>query len=113
MEECTIELIKIIFKNYKEYTPLKKATEQLLTLIKNETIEKIIKIINDTILYCFNHKQKNSFYLLEQKIAGNRNRNFCRVNQISNKDLNKTISTPSTPFIRCAMKRFLFSSRYR
>ena len=105
MEECTIELIKIIFKNYKEYTPLKKATEQLLTLIKNETIEKIIKIINDTILYCFNHKQKNSFYLLEQKITGNRNRSFCRVNQISKKDLNKTISTPSTPFIRCAMKK--------
>ena len=105
MEECTIELIKIIFKNYKEYTPLKKATEQLLTLIKNETIEKIIKIINDTILYCFNHKQKNSFYLLEQKITGNRNRSFCRLNQISKNDLNKTISTPSTPFIRCAMKK--------
>ena len=67
MEECTIELIKIIFKNYKEYTPLKKATEQLLTLIKNETIEKIIKIINDTILYCFNHKQKIVFIYQNKK----------------------------------------------
>ena len=46
MEECTIELIKIIFKNYKEYTPLKKATEQLLTLIKNETIEYTVNCSN-------------------------------------------------------------------
>ena len=76
MEECCIELIKTIFKNYKEYFPLKKATEQLLSIINNESIIKIINIVNDTILYCFNHKQKNSFYLLDQKIPGNRNKSL-------------------------------------
>ena len=102
MEECCNDLIKIIFKNFKEYSPLKKATEQLLSFVKKEPIEKIINIINDTILYCFNHKQKNSFFLLEQKITGNRNKSFY---QIPGKELNKTISAPTTPFIRCAMKK--------
>ena len=105
MEKCCSEMIKLIFKNYKEYSPLKKAIEQLLIMAKNETLEKIIKIINDTILYCFNHKQKNSFYLLDKKIPGNRKKNIYKLNQLSNKDLNKTISTPTTPFIRSAMKK--------
>ena len=104
MEECCSELTRIIFKNYKEYTPLKKAIEQLLSLAKNETMEKIINRINDTILYCFNHKQKNSFYLLEQKI-GNRKKSSYRLNQLSDKDINKSISTPTTPFIRSTMKK--------
>ena len=104
MEECCSELNRIIFKNYKEYTPLKKAIEQLLSLAKNETMEKIINRINDTILYCFNHKQKNSFYLLEQKI-GNRKKSSYRLNQLSDKDINKSISTPTTPFIRSTMKK--------
>jgi Dullard-like phosphatase family protein len=105
MEECCIELIKIIFKNYKVYSPLKKATEQLLGIIKNESIKKIISVVNNTILYCFNHKQKNSFYLLDQKIPVNRNKSLYKLNQSPEKDLNKPISTPTTPFIRCAMKK--------
>ena len=105
MEECCSELIKLIFKNHKEYSPLKKAMEQLLILAKNVPLEKIIKIINDTILYCFNHKQKNSFYLLDKKLPDNRKKSIYKLNQLSNKDLNKTISTPTTPFIRSAMKK--------
>ena len=105
MDECCSELIKLIFKNYKEYSPLKKAIEQLLILAKNETLEKLIKTINDTILYCFNHKQKNSFFLLDKKITGNRKKDIYKLNQLSNKDLNKIISTPTTPFIRSAMKK--------
>ena len=105
MEECCLQLIKLIFKNYKAYSPLKKAIEQLLSFAKNESLEKMINIINDTILYCFNHKQKNSFFLLDKKITGNKNKNYFRLNQISNKELNKSISTPTTPFIRCAMKK--------
>ena len=105
MEEYCRELINLIFKNYKEYSPLKKATEQLLIMAKKETIEKLINTINDTILYCFNHKQKNSFFLLDNRITGNKNKSFYKLNQLSNKDLNKSISTPTTPFIRCAMKK--------
>ena len=105
MEECCDKLIKLIFKNYKEYSPLRKATEQLLNIAKKESLEKIIYIINETILYCFNHKQKSSFYLLDQKFTGKGYKNFHKSNQLSGKDLNKSISTPSTPFIRSEMKK--------
>ena len=105
LEECCDKLIKLIFKNFKEYSPLKKATEQLLNIAKKESLEKLIYIINETILYCFNHKQKSSFYLLDQKFTGNRNKNFHKSNQLSGKELNKSISTPSTPFIRSEMKK--------
>ena len=104
MEGCCSDLVELIFKNYKEYTPLKKATEQLLSLAKTEILEKIINIINDTILYCFNHKQKNSFYLLDQKIS-NRKKSSNKLNQISYKDINKSISTPTIPFIRSSMRK--------
>ena len=101
MEECCLELINLIFRNYKIYSPLKKATEQLISFAKNESLDKVINIINDTILYCFNHKQKNSFFL----IPGNKKNNFYKLNNLSEKDINNNISTPKTPFIRCAMKK--------
>ena len=111
MEECCIDLIKLIFKNYKEYLPLRKITEQLLNLAPKETLEKIIFIINNTILYCFNHKQKNNFYLLTQINNSNNNSKFSpsKTSQSSNNNdsLNKTIkkNKPNPPFIRFAMKK--------
>lgn len=102
MKDCCLELIKVVFKNYKEYTPLKKVTEQLLDLSHTESIEKVIYIINNIILYCFNHKQKNSFYLLS-----NLNGTYTyKKNKSSNKDINnKTIIAPSVPYIKVSMKK--------
>ena len=107
MEECCSELIKIVFKNYKEYIPLRKITEQLLNLASKENLEKIIYIINSTILYCFNHKQKNNFYLLTQ-INGNNNSKCYQSNiteASNNNDLKKTINKPKAPYIRTEMKK--------
>ena len=107
MEECCSELIKIVFKNYKEYIPLRKISEQLLNLASKENLEKIIYIINSTILYCFNHKQKNNFYLLTQ-INGNNNSKCYQSNiteTSNNNDLKKTINKPKAPYIRTEMKK--------
>ena len=102
MKDCCLELIKVVFKNYKEYTPLRKVTEQLLDLSQIESIEKVIYIINNIILYCFNHKQKNSFYLLS-----NLNGTYTyKKNKSTNKDINnKTIISPSVPYIKVSMKK--------
>ena len=102
MEESCLELIKVIFKNYKDYIPLRKVTEQLLVLSQKESLEKIIDIINSTILYCFNHKQKNNYYLF-----ANLNGTYTyKKNKSTNKDMNnKTINTPSVPFIKTTMKK--------
>ena len=102
MKDCCLELIKIVYKNYKEYIPLRKVTEQLLELSQNESTEKVINIINNIILYCFNHKQKNSFYLLS-----NLNGTYTyKKNKSPNKDINnKTIISPSVPYIKVSMKK--------
>ena len=108
MDECCSDLIKLIFKNYKEYIPLKKIIEQLLNIAAKETLEKIIYIINSTILYCFNHKQKNNFYLLTQ-INGNNSSKYSQskiANQsLINNDLNKTLNKPNIPYIKTEMKK--------
>ena len=108
MDECCSDLIKLVFKNYKEYIPLKKIIEQLLNIAAKETLEKIIYIINSTILYCFNHKQKNNFYLLTQ-INGNNSSKYSQskiTNQsLINNDLNKTLNKPNIPYIKTEMKK--------
>ena len=108
MVECCSDLIKLVFKNYKEYIPLKKIIEQLLNIAAKETLEKIIYIINSTILYCFNHKQKNNFYLLTQ-INGNNSSKYSQskiTNQsLINNDLNKTLNKPNIPYIKTEMKK--------
>ena len=101
MEECCLELANIIFKNHKEYAILRKIIEQSIDLSFKESLETIINIINNTILYCFNHKQKNNFYLLNQL-----NGTYTyKVNKSSNKDLNNTITLPSVPYIKTKMKK--------
>ena len=101
MEECCLEIVNIIFKNYKEYAPLRKVIEQLIDLSFKESLENLINIINNTILYCFNHKQKNNFYLLNQL-----NGTFTyKKNKSPNKDLNNTITIPSVPYIKTSMKK--------
>ena len=108
MEECCSDLIKIIFKNYKEYIPLKKITEQLLNIAPKENLEKIISIINSTILYCFNHKQKNNFYLLTQINGNNHSKNNqskIQNQSPNNNDLNKTLNKPNVPYIKTEMKK--------
>ena len=103
MAECCSELIKLVFKDYKDYIPLKKITEQLLSFALKESLEKVINIINNTILYCFNHKEKNNFYLLSQ--INSNNNYFYRINKSQNKDYYKTLNTPTAPFIRTIMKK--------
>ena len=103
MEECCSELIKLVFKDFKEYIPLKKITNQLLQFALKESLDKIINIINNTILYCFNHKEKNNYHLLSHLSANNNY--FNKIIKSQNKDFNKIINKPSVPYIRTTMKK--------
>ena len=104
MENCCLELIKTVFKNNIKYIPLKKASDQLLNMSQKESLEKVIHIINNTILFCFNHKEKNNFYLLTQI---NRNTNYAHyiTNKNSNLSVSKVINKPTAPYIRTNMKK--------
>ena len=56
-----LSLINLLFDNRKEYIPLKEALEQIHNIIVKKDLLYIIKIINDSILYCYNSKPKCLF----------------------------------------------------
>ena len=56
-----LSLIYLLFDNKKEYLPLKEALEQIHNIIVKKDVLYIIKIINDSILYCYNSKPKCLF----------------------------------------------------
>ena len=56
-----LSLIYLLFENKKEYLPLKDALEQLHNILTKRDLEFIIKIINDSLLFCYNSKPKSIF----------------------------------------------------
>lgn len=60
--KSTTSFIKLIFDEKQEYEPLKNALIQLIRNIINESVENIIKILNNTILFCFNNKPREKLY---------------------------------------------------
>ena len=91
-------MIKLIFGEKQEYEPLKNALIQLVKNSLNESIDNIIKILNDTILFCFNNKPKEKeklycpFYKKRNKIKLEEN---SKISDLS----------PTTPFIKSSMKK--------
>jgi Dullard-like phosphatase family protein len=56
-----LTLVNLLFDNKKEYLPLKDALEQLHNSIVKKDYIFLIKIINDSLLFCFNSKPRSSF----------------------------------------------------
>jgi TFIIF-interacting CTD phosphatase-like protein len=94
---CTSSFIKLVFSEKIEYKPLKKALLQLITNILNESVDNIIKILNDTILFCFNNRAKERMYYHP----------FHRKKSQFQLEENSKISesSPSIPFIKSSMKK--------
>ena len=55
-----LSLINLLFDNKKEYLPLKEALEQLHKSILKKDYIFLIRIINDSLLFCNNSKPRNS-----------------------------------------------------
>ena len=56
-----LSLINLLFNNKREYLPLKDALEQIHNIIIKKDLLFIIKIMNDSILFCYNSKPKFIF----------------------------------------------------
>ena len=56
-----LSLIYLLFENRKEYLPLKDALEQLHNILIKKDLQFIIKVINESILFCYNSKPKSIF----------------------------------------------------
>ena len=56
-----LSLIYLLFNNKKEYLPLKDALEQIHNIIIKRDFQFIMKVINESILFCYNSKPKCLF----------------------------------------------------
>jgi hypothetical protein len=57
--QCTTSIIKLLFDDREEYNSLNNALKQLMVNARTKEVPDIVKIINETILFCFNQKSKN------------------------------------------------------
>ena len=100
-----LSLIHLLFNNRKEYLSLKGALEQIHSIIPKQDFKYILKIINESILFCYNSKSKytsNIFPLF------NFNNNVIKIK--SKKDDNNNINNntekiESIPYIKAPMKK--------
>ena len=101
--QCTTSIIKLLFDDREEYNSLNNALKQLMVNARTKEVPDIVKIINETILFCFNQKsknQKNNFpFGGLNSIAGNYLSNNKEEN---NKNIQKS---PMVPYIKTSMNK--------
>ena len=105
--QCTTSIIKLLFDNKEEYISLNNVLKQLMVNARTTGVSDMTKIINQTILFCFNQKSKtqNPFPYLKQKTNAINNiyNNYLSSN---NEENNKTTEkTPVVPYIKTSMRK--------
>ena len=98
--QCTNSIIKLLFDEKKEYISLSNILKQLMKKVPSENIKDIIKIINKTILFCFNKIQYNKRYI----------NSFYNINLYTKyfhnmDENNKKENYPCAPYIKTNMKK--------
>ena len=101
--QCSTSIIKLLFDDKQEYTSLNNALKQLIVNARITGMPNIIKIINETILFCFNQKAYKKKFFPFTRI------NNIYSNYISNKkeeENNKAIEKiPVVPYIKTTMNK--------
>ena len=105
--QCTTSMIKLLFDEKEEYSSLNNVLKQLMVNARTTKVEDITKIINQTILFCFNTiiKGQNIFPYLKQK---NKAFNNIYNNYMSNykEENNKNDEKmPIVPYIKTRMRK--------
>ena len=109
--QCVSSIVKLLFNDKNEYAPLNKALKQLMLSGVNETVNNIIKIINECLLFCYNQKPKtnyNDFTLFRRRDGRDPkilNGNFLMTNLDEDKSFNTKDNLPDAPFIKTNMKK--------
>ena len=108
-----LSLIYLLFENKKEHLPLKDALEQIHNILIKKDLEYIIKIINDSLLFCYNSKPKSNFnfpfFAFKNNVLSIKNNqdkqdndinytNYINNNLINQKSNISNLSTNNTPY---------------
>ena len=104
-----LSLINLLFNNKREYIPLKEALEQIHSIIIKKDYKFILKILNESILFCYNSKPKSSYSLslfkfnniLFNKESKEKKNNL----KFSQKNNSFSEKVQSIPFIKTPMKK--------
>ena len=100
--QCTTSIIKLLFDGREEYNSLNNALKQLMVNARTTGVPDIVKIINETILFCYNQKSnsKGNFpFGGLNNICGNYLSNNKEEN---NKNFQKA---PMAPYIKTSMNK--------
>ena len=104
--QCTTSIIKLLFDEKEEYSSLNNVLKQLMVNARTTKVEDITKIINQTILFCFNTKTKTQSpfpYLKQRNSAINSiYNNYVSNNKEENKNDEKY---PGVPYIKTSMRK--------
>ena len=109
--QCVSSIIKLLFSDKNEYSPLNKALKQLMLNAVNETVNNMIKILNECLLFCYNQRPKtnyNDFTLFKRRDSRDpktSNGNFLMTNIDDDKTYNTKDNLPDAPFIKTNMKK--------
>ena len=97
--QCTNSIINVLFEEKEEYNSIYKILKQLIESINTKNLLDIIKIINQTILFCFNKMPYNKTYL-------NKFQGYKLFNSFTPQKLgNNNIKSPSIPYIKTNLRK--------
>ena len=110
-----LSLINLLFDNKREYLPLKEALDQMHLILMKKDFNYILKIINESILFCHNSKQRSTYTfpffkfnnnIISLKITKD-NSNYNNYNTKTNSNSNSIDNekVDSIPFIKSPMKK--------
>ena len=95
-------LIILLFNKRKEYLPLKEALEQIHSIIFKQDFKYILKIINESILFCYNSRPKVSSYKFP---FFNLNSNYLSSKSNKVNDNQDDEKVESVPYIKSPMSK--------
>ena len=104
--QCTTSIIKLLFDEKEEYNSLNNVLKQLMINARITNVEDITKIINQTILFCFNTKSKGQspFTYFKQRNSAINNIYNSSINP-KKEEINNEEKYPLVPFIRTSMRK--------
>ena len=101
--QCITSIIKLLFDDKEEYISLNNILKQLLINVRTIPLKEIIKKINQSILFCFNHTLNDPNEKYFRRLY-NHNQNI--IFKINNEENNvKSEKSPSIPYIKTKMSK--------
>ena len=106
--QCTTSIIKLLFDEKEEYSSLNNVLKQLMVIARTTSVLDITRIINQTILFCFNSKIKGQNvipYFKHRNSAINNIYNNYISNSYKEENNKNDDKMPVVPYIKSTMRK--------